>query len=151
MRERLNEQTLDAVLICAPPTVRLEPIREAAERSIPYFCEKPSAFSLKEAKRIRRILQKTLVINSVGFMWQYHRIVDRAKELIKGCAISLMRSVLLDNAALTSDLPRWFLLKEPSGGPLVDQAIRLLDAARYVLGDIAYVQTFANNLVLPKT
>jgi len=147
----LDAQALDAVLICTPQTVRYAPIKEAAVRGIPIFCEKPPAFSLDDARRVEQVLKEAPVINSVGFMWRYNRIMDRAKDLIKGHTVSLMRSALLCDAALNPSLPRWFLLKERSGGPLLDQAIHLLDASRYILGDIAYVQSFGNNLVLPKT
>lgn len=145
------EQPLDAILICTPPTVRYEPIAEAARRNIAIFCEKPPAFDLITAKKIEEVVKKSKVLNSVGFMWRYNRITDRAKQLIQGHTISLMRSVFLCHVISNPNIPDWFLLKERSGGPLLDQAIHLLDVSRYLLGDILSLHTFGNNLVVPKS
>ena len=145
------EQPLDAVLICTPPTVRCEPIAGAARRNIAIFCEKPPAFDLITAKKIEEALKRSKVLNSVGFMWRYNRITDRAKQLIQGHTISLMRSVFLCDVISNPSIPDWFSLKERSGGPLLDQAIHLLDVSRYLLGDILSVHTFGNNLVVSKS
>lgn len=145
------EQPLDAVLICTPATVRYEPIAEAARRNIAIFCEKPPAFDLITARKIEEVLRKSNVLNSVGFMWRNSRIADRAKELIQGHTICLMRSVFLCNVTSNPNLADWFSLKERSGGPLLDQAIHLFDVSRYLLGDILSVQTFSNNLIVPKS
>ena len=147
----LAEQPLDAVLICTPQTVRYEPIAEAARRNIAIFCEKPPAFDLITAKKTEEVLKRSKVLNSVGFMWRYNRITDRAKQLIQGHTISLMRSIFLCNVISNPNLADWFLLKERSGGPLLDQAIHLFDVSRYLLGDILSVQTFSNNLIVPKS
>ncbi len=149
-KEMLDKEPIDALLICTPQIVRYEPIKEAAKRGIAIFCEKPPAFDLETARKIEEVIKETNILNSIGFMWRHNQITDRAKELIKGKAISLMRSSLLCNVCLNPDLPGWFLLKERSGGPLLDQAIHLLDVNRYLLGDIINVQTFGNNLILPK-
>ena len=145
------EEPLDAVLICTPQTVRYEPITEAARRNIAIFCEKPPAFDLITAKKIEQVLKKSKVLNSIGFMWRYSRITDRARQLIQGHTISLMRSTALCDAALDPSMPGWFFLKECSGGPLLDEAIHLLDVSRYLLGNILSVHTFGNNLVVPKS
>ena len=150
-KKMFDEQPMDAVLLCTPPTVRYEPIAVAAKKNISIFCEKPPAFDLKTVKKTEKVVKESRILNSVGFMWRYNKITDRAKELMKGHTISLMRSALLCGAALNPDLPGWFLLKECSGGPLLDQAIHLLDVVRYLLADIVKVQTFGNNLILPKS
>lgn len=145
------EEPLDAVLICTPQTVRYEPIAGAARRNIAIFCEKPPAFDLMTAKKAAGVINESKVLNSVGFMWRHNRIADRAKQLIQGHAISLMRSVFLCGVISNPSIPGWFLLKERSGGPLLDQAIHLLDASRYLLGDISSVHTFGNNLAVSKS
>ena len=149
--EMLKEQALDAILICVPQKVRYEPIESAVRKGLAIFCEKPPAFDMETARKVERVIKKSKVINSVGFMYRYSKITDMAKELIKGHTISMMRSTFLCSAGLNPNLPGWFLLKEHSAGPLLDQAIHFIDVERYILGDISRLQTFSNNLVLPKS
>ena len=40
-------------------------------------------------------------------------------------------------------MPTWFLQSEVSGGPLAEQAIHVLDCARYVMGDPKPIQAHA--------
>lgn len=146
----LKESEPEGVIVCTPSTFREEPIREAAERGIHCFVEKPPAKSVETANRIAGIFDQTGVINSVGFMFRYSEAVAKCRELIAGKRIALVRSAMLDGLALRENWPRWFFDKERSGGPIFDQGIHMLDLSRYLLGEISHVSGFQDNLVVPK-
>jgi predicted dehydrogenase len=148
--QMLEEAKPDGVIICTPPAARLELVRESAERGIHCFIEKPPAKDLEMANQVSEILEKTGVINSVGFMHRYSGLVDRCKELIAGKKIALVRSAMLDGLALRPNWPRWFFDKARSGGPAFDQAIHIFDLSRYLVGEVAQVSGFQGNLVVPK-
>jgi predicted dehydrogenase len=146
----LEESKPDGVIICTPPEVREFLVREAAERGIHCFIEKPPAKNLEMAKKVDEILDRTGVINSVGFMYRYSPAVAYLKELIKGKRVAWVRSAMLDGLALRPNWPRWFFNKEISGGPVFDQAIHIFDLSRYLLGEVAEVTGYQGNLVVEK-
>lgn len=151
-REMLQLTAPDAVLICTPPEARLALVKEAAERGIHCFIEKPPAKNLEMATDILAVLEEFHVINSVGFMYRYSQAVDFTKQLLKGQKIRMVRSQMLDGLALRPNWPKWFFNKRISGGPAFDQAIHLFDLSRYILGeDVEQLVGFQDNLVVPKS
>jgi predicted dehydrogenase len=134
--EMLEEIKPEGIIICTPPEVREFLVREAAERGIHCFIEKPPAKDLEMAKKVDEILDQTGVINSVGFMYRYSRAVESTRELITGRRVVLVRSAMLDGLALRPNWPRWFFDKKRSGGPAFDQAIHIFDLSRYLLGEV---------------
>jgi len=148
--EMLEETKPDGVIICTPPEVREFLVREAAERGIHCFIEKPPAKNLEMAKKVDEILDRTGVINSVGFMYRYSGAVEKTRELIVGKRVALVRSAMLDGLALRPNWPRWFFNKERSGGPAFDQAIHIFDLSRYLLGEVDRVTGYQDNLVVSK-
>ncbi|MBS4205207.1 Gfo/Idh/MocA family protein [Lederbergia citrea] len=146
----LEETKPEGVIICTPPEIRENLVREAAERGIHCFIEKPPARNIDSAKKVVSILEKTGVINSVGFMYRYSPAVEYTKQIIQGKRIALVRSAMLDGLALRPNWPRWFFDKERSGGPVFDQAIHIFDLCRYLLGEVDRVTGYQDNLVVPK-
>jgi predicted dehydrogenase len=152
--QMFNEAGLDMVLICTPPGFRRQPIAEAAARGIACFIEKPPATNLAEAAQISKIVAETGIISGVGFMYRYSGAVQKAKALISGLPIPMLRSIYVCGVALNPNWPRWFFTKSISGGPILDQAIHILDSSRYLVsetaGDVAEIHSFGSNVTLPK-
>jgi predicted dehydrogenase len=148
--EMLDEEKLDAVFICTPPFVRAEPIAAAAARGAAIFSEKPPAFDAEQGRSALEAIQKAGVINSVGFMYRWFKTVERAKELMAGKKLSAIRSVFLCGPAVHLNIPGWFFIRDKSGGPLMDQAIHVLDLHRYIAGEVERVHAFGNNQIQPK-
>jgi predicted dehydrogenase len=149
------EQTeLDFVLVCTPPGFRLQPVKEAASRGIACFIEKPPAFDLEDARQMKQVIEESGIIAGVGFMYRYAGAIQKAKELIGGQPVPIVRSVFVCGVALIPDWPRWFFNKSISGGPILDQAIHILDSSRYLVkdaaGDVEQIQCFGSNVTIPK-
>lgn len=149
-REMLDKEKLSAVFLCTPHLVRYEPIKAIAERNMALFCEKPPAFDLASAKESLKAIEKTKVINSVGFMYRWAKVTEKAKEMIAHRPVSICRitgcwSVLYWN------MP-WLYLKDKSGGPILEQGIHLIDVARFILEDeIIETHAFGTNKIVPKS
>ena len=146
-----KERALDGVLLCTPPTVRETVFEAAASRKIAVFCEKPPAKDLDEARAITHIVRDSGIISSVGFNWRYAPSVDRCRELLRSRTANIVRAaVLLPIALPPRELDNWFYLKQRGGGQF-DGLIHELDLIRDVAGDVADVQAFGSNVVLPKS
>lgn len=149
--EMLDKEKLDAVLICTPPTVRFDPIKKAAKRSVAVFVEKPPAFDMDAALRTLRVIEQHGIINSVGFMYRWSKAIDFLKDAIAGMPLNMIRSIFVCGPALDPEQPKWFFNKALSGGPVLDQAIHILDLTRYIAGDVVAVHAFGANVVCPKS
>jgi len=147
----LEAERLDAVFLCTPPFVRAEPILAVAARGLALFCEKPPAFDAAQGRRALAAIGAAGVTSNVGFMYRWLQIVAKAKELMAGRKLAALRSAFLCGPAVEMNLPAWFYLKDRSGGPLMDQAIHVLDLHRYLAGEVATVHALANNQIRPKT
>jgi predicted dehydrogenase len=149
-QKMLDKEELDAVFICTPPFVRAEPIVAAATKGAAIFSEKPPAFDTEQGQKALAAIQEAGVVSNVGFMYRWMKAVDQAKELMAGKKISAIRSVFLCGPAVHMNIPGWFYMKDKSGGPLMDQAIHVLDLHRYLAGEVECVHAFGNNQIQSK-
>ncbi len=145
---------MDGVVVTTPPPVRFEPIQMACDRSIPMLIEKPPALNMTEGRRCLACIEEAGVIAAVGFQLRYHPLYERLKTLIATETIHLVRTVCTIDYYLTFRMPPWFLKSEISGGPLPEQAVHVLDCARFVMGNPKPVQAHAlaaKNMALERT
>ncbi len=145
-----GEDRIDAVISCAPPVARLETLRAVAARKLPIFIEKPPSASIAEAREIAGIVRENSIPVSVGFMWRYAPAIVRMRELLKGQPVLSVESHYGCPALTQWTIPSWFKNKALSGGPIIDQAIHLIDLHRYLAGEIVETFSFGSNLVTPK-
>ncbi len=145
---------LDGVVITTPPPVRLEPIQMACERGIPILVEKPPALNISDGRKCLEYIEASGMIAAVGFQLRYHPLYERMKELIAAETVHLVRTVCTISYYLNFQMPYWFLQSDISGGPLAEQAVHVLDCARYVLGKPKPIQAHAlavKNMALDRT
>ena len=152
-REMLGREKLDMLFLFTPQVVREEPIKLCILKDIAVFTEKPPARDLETAKRIEKIVENHSVLVSVGFVFRYLRIVEKAIHLLKGRKILLLQCQYLCPIMYPdSRLSDFFYNRELSGGLVIDQAIHLLDLCRYLLQDeIEEVHAYGANSFQPKT
>ena len=145
---------MDGVVITTPPPIRFEPIQMACDRGIPVMVEKPPALNMIEGRKCLACIEKADVIAAVGFQLRYHSLYERLKELIAAETVHLVRTVCTVNYYLSFSMAPWFLQYEISGGPLPEQAVHVLDCARFVMGNPKPVQAHAlavKNMALERT
>lgn len=145
---------IDGVVITTPPPVRLEPIQLACEHDIPLLVEKPPALNMYDGRKCYGYIEASGVMAAVGFQLRYHPLYERMKALIGSETVHLVRTVCTISYYLNFQMPFWFLQSEMSGGPLAEQAVHVLDCARYVLGNPKPIQAHAlavKNMALDRT
>ncbi len=151
---RFFDTEMDGVVITTPPPIRLEPIRLACARDIPLMVEKPPALNMTEARKCLDYIQRAGNIAAVGFQLRYHPLYERLKTLIASETVHLVRTVCTVDYYLSFRMSPWFLQSAISGGPLPEQAVHVLDCARFVMGNPKPVQAHAlavKNMALQRT
>ena len=145
---------MDGVVITTPPPIRLEPIQMACDRGISMMIEKPPALNMAEGRKCLACIENADVIAAVGFQLRYHPLYERLKTVIASETVHLVRTVCTVDYYLSFRMSPWFLQYEISGGPLPEQAVHVLDCARYVMGNPKPVQAHAlaiKNMALERT
>jgi predicted dehydrogenase len=133
--EMLARERLDALYICLPPDAHVDQELIAAERGIHLFVEKPLPLDLAKAECIARAIQAGDVISAVGFHWRHFSHAQRLREMLRGERVGLVVGSFMTALGGAS----WWRVKARSGGQVVEQAIHIVDASRFLLGEVEQV------------
>jgi len=145
----LANAPIDAVIIATPPDMRWEIVEAAAANRKATFIEKPIALDLCTAKACCLAAKEYLIPSAVGFHLRYSQLTSEAQALIANRPVTHIRTATTTSYYLNIDMPHWYLQRQHSGGPLLEQSIHMIDMARYLVGDISHVFARGDRLVRP--
>jgi myo-inositol 2-dehydrogenase / D-chiro-inositol 1-dehydrogenase len=126
---------LHAVYVCVPPFAHGDVEVRLAAAGLALFVEKPLAADEATAQRVADALDRAGVPTRVGLHWRCAEPVRRARELLADRPVRLVGATWLDKVP---PVP-WWTDRERSGGPLVEQAVHVLDTARVLVGEVESV------------
>ncbi len=130
-RPILEDETVDAVLICSSTDTHAKLIEEAAEAGKQIFCEKPIALDLRSIDRALEAVDRAGVKLQIGFNRRFDPHFRRMRELVAAGEIGqphLLRITSRDPQ------PPPIEYVEVSGGIFLDMTIHDFDMARYMIG-----------------
>ncbi len=78
----LEEVELDAIDVCTPHTLHMEPTLAAAERGLHVFTEKPMATELAECDRMIAACQQAGVVLMVGQVLRFYAPHVEARRIV---------------------------------------------------------------------
>ena len=128
-----DKEELDAVYICTPPFAHGEQERIACDMRIPFFVEKPIGVHLEQAIEIHEAIEKSGIINSVGYHWRYQGNVERAQGVLKDEKIVGALGYWMGGMPEVG----WWRVRAQSGGQHVEQTTHIFDLCRYLVGSEA--------------
>jgi predicted dehydrogenase len=105
--------------------------------------EKPLAADQPTAEWVGRRIRTSGVLTRVGHHWRCAEPVQRARKLLDGRRIRLVSGAWLDRTPPVA----WWADRTRSGGPLVEQAVHVLDLARVLVGEVTEVHAAAGGLL----
>jgi predicted dehydrogenase len=132
----LNDPEVDAVSICTPNLMHLQPALDALAAGKHVLCEKPLAMNGHEARQIVAAEQKSDKVFQVGFQT---RFTGEAQFLRKYIDSGAMGDIYYarTQALRRRGVPGWgvFIDKEKQGGgPLIDIGVHVLDLTLFLMG-----------------
>jgi myo-inositol 2-dehydrogenase / D-chiro-inositol 1-dehydrogenase len=143
--QMLAQEPLQALFCTLPPYARGDELVQAAQRGLHIFTTKPLALDLVTARRSLAAIEAAGVLNSVGYMFRYSGISERARALVDG------RSIALVLGQVIGAMPHgWVAHKALSGGQIVEQSTHLVDMARWFAGDVDEVYVRASTGHVPE-
>jgi inositol 2-dehydrogenase len=145
--EMLEQNNIDAVLVCTSTDVHKEVIISAAEKKKHIFCEKPIALTLEETNQALEVVKKGEVLMQVGFMRRFDPdLVSAKREIDKG---SIGEPLLFKAVSRDPEGPPLEYVRV-SGGLFVDSSIHDIDLARWFMGEVERVYTEGKTLIYPE-
>lgn len=82
MEDMLDNVLLDAAIIASPTPFHVRQAEGCLKRGIDVLMEKPISLSLKESKRLLRLVERSDCMVSVGFQARYSNLADKLVETI---------------------------------------------------------------------
>lgn len=138
----LEKESLDAVYILLPPHLHGGLEKACSEHVKGVLVEKPIAQSLETARRCNEYFKKAGTIVSVAYMNRYRAGLQEAKRLFAEDGAGI-----LANGFWVTKMPGpwWWRNFDQSGGQFSEQCTHLVDASRYILGEIVEVSAYRAN------
>ena len=137
----------DVVSICTPPHLHLPNARRCIEAGAHVLVEKPLAATAAEcrelallggnADRVLMVAQKKRFIEPMVFLKR--RIGDDWGSIRTASALYWLGRVELD----------WFWKNEQGGGPMVENSVHMVDALRFLIGEVRTVYAAGGNFFMP--
>jgi len=140
-RELLEDERVDAVVICLPTDLHEQVAIEAAERGRHILCEKPMSLEAASAQRMLQVVQSRGCILMVAQILRFWPQYVRIKELIDSGEIGPVRSVSAHRLSKFPDWSDWFRNPARSGGGLLDLQIHDVDFIHWIMGHPGTVRT----------
>jgi len=141
-KEMLKEE-LDAVWIALPPFAH-GPELDVIEAGLPFFVEKPIGLDIELCKKIADAVEAKGLITSVGYMSRYRKGVQRAREILEDDPAAMAYGGWIGKTpSMDKPIHQWWVVKEKSGGQLVEQATHTVDLVRYLFGEVEEVYSAA--------
>ncbi len=139
-QQMLETEQLDGVYVCLIPGVHGTTELDLAQKGVPFYIEKPVHLELDACQKVLDQLEKSPVINSVGYHWRYGKGSQAVKKFLQGRQISVVQGYW-DGGFVGAP---WWRQEKLSGGQLVEQATHIVDLARYLAGEVKSVYASAS-------
>ena len=138
LKEMLENEDLQVVLITTPPAERLDLIAQASIRGVHVLVQKPLARTLSEAEQIFGVCRKNNVALRVSFARRYSPAFQAASRLVGRLGRQLtLRVRWCSSSGLKPRVRKvWKEQLDTLGGVLVDLGTHVVDVARWWMGDI---------------
>lgn len=144
--------TPDAVFVCTPTSVHMEPAIEAARRGCHLFIEKPLSHDTTGVRTLLELAEKHELVTLVGCNLRFHPGLRRVKELLdEGVAGTIVAA----RVQVGQYLPDWrpsqdyrtvYSARSDLGGGIILDAVHEIDYARWLLGEVDELVCFADRL-----
>jgi myo-inositol 2-dehydrogenase/D-chiro-inositol 1-dehydrogenase len=146
-RRILEDQSVDAVLICSSTDTHARLIEEAAQAGKQIFCEKPIALDLAAIDHALEAVEQAGVKLQIGFNRRFDANFDRVREAVAGGEIGQPHIVRITSR---DPSPPPIAYVKVSGGMFLDMTIHDFDMARFLIGsEVEEVYVAAGVMVDP--
>ncbi len=148
----LNDQDIEAVLLCTPHSQHAKQVEEAALSGKHVFVEKPFTLSVESGERAANICEKAGRVLAVGHNRRFSAAVQKVKTMLEagefGTAIHCEAN-FSNPRSINYDTDSWRANRtESPGGGIAGMGVHMIDAMTHFFGPIVRVSAQSKRLVL---
>ena len=135
-KKMLREVKPDAVDICTPNALHMQPAIDSANAGCHVLVEKPMAMNPKQCQRMIAAAKKNKMTLQVGFQFRFHpnsEYLLRARDEGTFGNIMFMKC----RALRRRGIPNWGVFGQKhlqGGGPMIDIGVHVIEMAHYFMG-----------------
>ena len=137
-KKLLKERSLDAILVCTPPTLHYPIIKQATKYGLHVFAEKPFTTKLDEATELNRIYTENGLVNQVGYVNRFNDVFCKVKELVESGIIGKIIRFKSEMFSCTITQPDegsgWRSSHDTGGGAVFEMASHAIDLVNFLIG-----------------
>ncbi|HEY4281744.1 MAG TPA: Gfo/Idh/MocA family oxidoreductase [Chthoniobacterales bacterium] len=142
-RRLLDDDGIDAVVICLPNALHAEAAVVALERKKHVYLEKPLAVNLDEGKAVLEAWERSGRVGMIGFNYRFNPLHREMRRLLQTTAIGNPIGGRTAWTTAAERLPVWKTARLTGGGVLLDLASHHFDLMRFWF-DEEIVEVYAN-------
>ena len=131
----LENEPLDAVLIATPSRSHGTMVRQALEKGLHVFCEKPFCLDTSEGRELAALARSKNLVNQVGYHYRFIGTFIEAKTLLAANLIGKVHHVRAEAygpVVLRQKGITWRARKTEGGGCLFDYACHAVDLVNFL-------------------
>jgi len=132
--EMIRDGSVDAVIVCTPPFLKLEITRAAAEAGKAVFCEKPISVTLDEADKMLAAVRSGGIKFQVGYQRRFDSSYLRARHAMESGELGSLLLLKEHNRDPPGPILGWSTVPAKSGGIFLDTTSHDFDAVRWLSG-----------------
>lgn len=136
-KKLFQKEKLDAVIIAIPTKLHYAVVKEALDRNINVFCEKPFTLSLEEGNELVKLAEDKNLINQVGYHNHFIGTFIELKRLLdKGVIGEILHFTgeAYGPVVTKEKGSTWRSQKSEGGGCLYDYASHVINLIQEILG-----------------
>lgn len=152
--DMFDKADLDAVLVCTPPSLHFDIVKQAIKNNIHVFVEKPFTTHAKEASELSKMISNTNLINQVGYVNRFNDVFIKTKEFIDNNLIGKIirfKSEMISSTVITkTEDSGWRSTREGGGGVLLEMGSHAINLIDFLVGSPYKVVGSALNSIYSK-
>lgn len=139
---------INCVYISSANINHYEQVIKTAKAGKHILCEKPMSITSREAEEMVKVCEENEVQLAVNYVYRFHPLIKKAKELIEKEYIGKLASI---NLNFNIDFPPGnnfrFNKKLSGGGALRDLGTHMIDLLRFFGGEIISIDGVVDNII----
>ena len=132
--EMIRDDSVDAVIVCTPPFLKLEITKAAAEAGKAVFCEKPISVTLEDADKMLATVKSGGIKFQVGYQRRFDNSYVRARHAMESGELGNLLLLKEHNRDPPGPILGWSTIPAKSGGIFLDTTSHDFDAVRWLSG-----------------
>jgi predicted dehydrogenase len=136
-KKMLNKESLDFVIVATPTKFHYQMVKDALDKNIHVFCEKPFTLTIEQGKELQEFASQKNLVNQVGF---HNHFIGTFRELKRLLDQNVLGELVhfsgeaYGPVVTKEDVSTWRSKPEEGGGCLYDYASHVINLIQEIVG-----------------